>query len=360
MTDEGPSHGGLRRRLALALWGLSLCAAVLVGAAFWTAEREVENESLVALAAAPKESGAAQLASRRAERAQRERRLVPWLLAALAAAGLLSWWAAGFLARRAALPMERLLREIRALDPERRGARLPEPADPELSAIAEALNRYMARLDALVERERAFAAAASHELRTPLAVIAGAAEVLSANGTPPPLARIRRACLQAELDLDTLLALWRDRAPPPPAPLDLPALLPQWAEPYLNDEAARIVWELAPLPRALPAGTLHIVFTNLLRNALRAAGPRGTVTVRLAAEGLGICDDGPGIPETELPRVFEPRFAGRGGGTGIGLYVARRLAQREGWRLSLRNRPAGGVCAELWFTESAHPPMAGM
>jgi signal transduction histidine kinase len=357
--NESTPRGGLRRRLALTLWGLSLSAAGLVGAAFWTAEREVENQTLSALAAAREASGAAQIARSRAERAQRERRLVPWLFAALAATGFLSWWAAGFLARRTAQPMERLLRAIRALDPERRGARLAAVADPELGAIAQALNRYMERLDALVERERAFAAAVSHELRTPLAVIAGAAEVLGASGASPPLARIRRACAQAELDLDGLLALWRDREPDPAAALDLPVLLPQWAEPYLEGLATRLVWTLAPVARPLPAGTLHIVFTNLLRNALRAAGPHGTVTVTLDTERLAIDDDGPGIPETELPLVFEPRFAGRGGGTGIGLYVAHRLAERAGFRLKLHNRAAGGVRAELWFTNPAHPPMTG-
>jgi signal transduction histidine kinase len=286
----------------------------------------------------------------------RERRLVLLLAAGVCAIALAAWYASQRLAGRALAPLSALVEEIRDLNPERRGARLSVDRSGELGVIAQALNTYMRQLDALVERERAFAAAASHELRTPLAVIGGAAELLAAapavaTGFPAPLRRIERAVEQARQDLDALLALSRGGAAPA-ASLDLHLLLPQWAAApveLLGASAPRLHWRLDEHRLEAPAGSLHIVFTNLLRNALRAAGAGGNVSIELDAGGLAVVDDGPGIPAAELPQVFEPRFRGRDGGTGIGLYVAQTLAQREGWRLTLENLPAHGLRAGLVF-----------
>jgi signal transduction histidine kinase len=92
---------------------------------------------------------------------------------------------------------------------------------------------------------------------------------------------------------------------------------------------------------------------NLVDNALKF-GKRALLEV---ADGdallLGISDDGPGIPEEMLERVFEPFYrldSSRSrdtGGTGLGLAIARDVAQAHGGSLTLRNRPEGGLRAEL-------------
>lgn len=404
------ASGSLRRRLAVALVGLTVAAAAVQGFSYWAAERWVERSSLqdllerelahridtgAAASAAPADDAAlhyyrpgsraatpsalARLAPGWYERVttdgrdyralvrdaapddrvyllydispleSRERQLLLLFGLGTIAVGALALWISRRLAARALAPLDALVAEIRALNPEARGVRLHVAGDPELQIIAEALDGYMQRLDALIERERAFAAAASHELRTPLAVIAGAAELLAAK--PPdgarPLARIERAVAQARMDLDALLALSR-RDEPAAAMLALDQLLVEWAEPHAAAQPAAVLeWQLAPVALAAPPGSLHIVFTNLLRNALRAAGAGGRVTVRLEPGCLRVLDDGPGIPADELPHVFEPHFRGRDGGTGIGLYVAKALAQRHGWRLGLVNRDSRGACAEL-------------
>lgn len=278
----------------------------------------------------------------------REARLrLAFVIGLLIVAGL-ALWASRQLASAALEPLAKLVGQIRALDPETRGRRLDAERDLELGVISDALNGYMAKLDALIERERAFSSAASHELRTPLAVIGGAVELLEAGPADPsrPIARIRRAVAQAEADLDSLLALSRPNVDSRAEFIDLDRRLPEWAE--LDSGApARLRWRLTPLRLIASAGSLHVIFSNLLRNALRAAGPDGTVTIELADCRLRLLDDGPGIPADELPRVFEPHFRGRDGGTGIGLYVSQQLARRHGWVLTLANRPGGGAVAEL-------------
>ncbi|MDE2148512.1 MAG: HAMP domain-containing histidine kinase [Gammaproteobacteria bacterium] len=345
----------LRRRLAVALIGLALVAAALLGAAFWTAESRVESQSLAEQSVRPGDAEAAQQwARRRAARAQRERQLMPLLLAAIAATALLAWWASGYLARRTLAPMERLLERIHALDPERRGERLPVADYGELSVVAGALNGHMARLDALVERERAFGAAASHELRTPLAVIAGAAELLHAGAAAgdPALARIERAVVQAREMLEALLELSRGEAGAESArPLSLAALLPAWSEAWRRD-GVELKLAVGERPLLAPPGVLAIVYTNLLRNALRVS--RARVAVRYDGAELAVEDDGPGIAAQQLPRVLEPRFSGRDGGSGLGLFIADRLCRDRGWRLWLENVPQGGVRATVRFAECGH------
>ncbi|MBA4284309.1 MAG: hypothetical protein C0434_02100 [Xanthomonadaceae bacterium] len=405
---------GLRNRLALALLGLTITAATIQGLCFWALEYWIERDSLITLLSreldymietgAPPSSeppgvgslrqryyrsdqptplspeiaaldpgwhgdvtiaglhhlvlvrqlgdgpGRAYLAydSRRLQ--VRGKRQIVSFLFGLAVVLVIALWGARRLAREALQPLAGLVGQIRVLDPEQRGPRLVAVDDPDLKVISDALNTYMARFDAVVERERVFSSAASHELRTPLTVIRGAVELLVAGVPDPkrPLARISRAVAQAQADLDALLALSRLREPPTSRVLDLDRLLPEWAE--LDDTTAtRLVWRLTPTRLIASPGSVHVIFSNLLRNAVRAAGQDGEVIIELADHVLRVTDNGPGVPSNELPLVFEPHFRGRDGGTGIGLYVARTLARRHGWELTLTNRAEGGAIAELNF-----------
>lgn len=277
------------------------------------------------------------------------------LLVVLGSAAM-TWLLAGILARYAVKPLELLLEQIQALNPETRGERLSTVApDEALQVIVSALNDYMGRLDAVVERERAFASAASHELRTPLAVITGAVDILEQAEAAPPriLGRIRRASEQARRDLDALLALSRTREPPESRHLSLDTWLPATAESYLTlaaDTGTQVDWHMqAGASVVAPPGALEVIFTNLLRNAIKAS-PGGTVTVEVSDQRVRIVDTGGGVPEDLLPTIFEPGTRGSTGGSGMGLYIARSLAQRLGWRLTLGNHANGGACAELHFS----------
>lgn len=263
---------------------------------------------------------------------------------------------AGRIARRRLRPLYSLVAQLRTLDPERRGQRLSMPyLENELSVFVDSMNQYMDRLDALVERERAFAAAASHELRTPLAVIQGASETLALAGETAPLLRIRRAVREASQELDALLALSRLREAPGNEIVRMPNFLRSVADTQMADPAIRATlhWEApSAFEIVAPPGAVAVIFGNLLRNALRAAGS-GTVSVAVRQPGeIELRDSGAGIPPDELPQVFEPRFRGRDGGTGMGLYIARVLADRFGWQLTLTNHAQGGAVARLRLSPS--------
>lgn len=278
----------------------------------------------------------------------RERILFIALFVTLVLIALAGYLISARLARQTLAPLDGLVAALHALDPELRQQRLTPPApDSELAVIADALNGYMQRLDELVERERAFSAAASHELRTPLAVIRGAAEVLESLAPSAPLARIQRAAVSASQDLDALLWLSRAGTAPTAEVLLLHVRLQGLCAQQID--IAAIDWQLAPCTVTAPAGAVSIIVSNLLRNALRAAPRPGGVRVQLNSSTLIVDDDGPGVPTDELPQVFAPHTRGHDGGTGMGLYIAATLAARLGWRLTLENRAGGGARASLHF-----------
>ncbi|MFA5941184.1 MAG: HAMP domain-containing sensor histidine kinase [Sinimarinibacterium sp.] len=282
--------------------------------------------------------------------AQRERWLVIVFGAALGLAAMLSLLAGRVIAQRLTTPVESLVARIRTLDRERLQPLQAQPGDRQFTAVIDAINRLVSEVEQRVQRERAFAAAASHELRTPLTSIRIAADMIApaSDEDRERLRRVQRAVTTASATLDTLLQAARGAEPGPSSPLALREQLPAWAEPYLAGVATQVRWELADVRAAVPPAAFSTVFTNLLRNALKAA-PEGHVTVTLEPGCLRVSDDGDGIDAALLEHVFEPGTHGRAGGSGIGLYLSRLLAERQGWTLSVRNGEHGGAVAELRF-----------
>lgn len=272
---------------------------------------------------------------------QRELWLLLAILAGVTLTGLLAWGISRRLSQRLLQPLEKLIDDVRQMDWNQHTHRLdPARADDDLRVIVTALNRLFVEVDELVQRERAFASAASHELRTPLASIRAAAEVLEVGGDAAQLVpRITRAVDAASRDLEALLALSRHREAPEFTALPLDRCLAEFAQPYC--EAApqvRMTFALTPTVLHAPRALLEVVFTNLLRNALNAGNE---VVVRNDAHSLVIRDNGTGIAADLLPHIFEPGITGREGGSGMGLYIARTLAERVGWQVSLHNRTDG-------------------
>ena len=287
---------------------------------------------------------------------ERERWLSGVLAAGIFITGGLAWLAGRYAMRPALRPLDSVVNRIRGLDPEQTGHRVSlRPEDGELQVIVEALNHYVETLDRVLARERAFAAAAAHELRTPLTVIQGSAELLTeVDGIPVgPLSRIQMAVTEASSELDALLALSTSRSLGASRLIELGPMLRGLTTPYeliAWQQNTRFEWDdQGPAWIAAPAGVLGAVFTNVLRNAIRAA-PDGTVKIVIRPGEVSVLDSGRGFPPEMLPVAFQPGMRSREhGGSGLGLYIAHVLAGRCGWTLAVGNRPEGGASAVLTF-----------
>jgi signal transduction histidine kinase len=265
-----------------------------------------------------------------------------WLLIAAIGAGVvaLAALAAIVIARRLARPIERLAPVARRLGEGDFSARATPAGIAEVDAVAAALDATAARLDALLTRERAFSADASHQLRTPLAALRLELETLQLRGAGGPeadaaLEQVDR--LQATID--TLLALARD-APAAEREVDLAGLLDEAERRWRGPLAAEgrplrtLVRSPHPVARLAPAVADQILDV-LVDNARRHGAGAVTLTVREldGSYALDVADEGAGFPDD--PHDAFVRRAPSADGHGIGLALARSLAEAEGARLSV-------------------------
>ena len=116
--------------------------------------------------------------------------------------------------------------------------------------------------------------------------------------------------------------------------------------------------EEAPLYIEADSNQLTRVFTNIIKNAIRASAPGGKITITVARKGNGvetqIADEGVGMTDAEKEKAFDPGYSTKGGGKGgLGLSISYLMVDAHGGHLDLLNNPAGkGVIAALWLPES--------
>ena len=236
----------------------------------------------------------------------------------------------------------------------------------ELRPLLGAMNGLFARIDAALERERRFTADAAHELRTPLAALRAQWDVL--RGARDEEER-RRAETRLSAGLDRLdrlvtqmLALSRlesiERLEKTTAIAWAPLVEQAMGDVLALAERRRIEleceWPAARGP-ALPiegdADLVGAMLRNLLDNAVRYAPEGSLVTLRFGRDGLSVENAGPAIPGEALARLGE-RFRRPEGqaerGSGLGVSIARRVAELHGLALSYRARRDGtGLVADL-------------
>ncbi|HEV7518912.1 MAG TPA: ATP-binding protein [Thermoanaerobaculia bacterium] len=290
-------------------------------------------------------------------------------LGSVLAAILLSLFVGTTLAR----PLQRLADEARALA-DRRGRLLGSfrgsAREDEIGDLARALEELTRRLAAHLRFIESFAADVSHELKNPLAGIRGATELLAEVEEPGDRARFLSVVLREVARMELLLAGVRDitgidaHLPAEPAPpVDLAALLADLAAGFRLRAGDGIALSLA-----LPAGPPLVVhasperlaqlFGNVLDNASSFSPPGGTVRVELAPEEgfvrVRVDDQGPGIPEVHRERIFDRFFSwrpgqdgGREGHTGLGLAIARAIAEGYGGSIRAGEGPGGGARLEV-------------
>jgi signal transduction histidine kinase len=226
----------------------------------------------------------------------------------------------------------------------------------EVAAVAASFNLAAERIENLVRSHQSLLANASHELRSPLARMKMAVQMLD-GATPEQGQRLKREIETnvAELDAlveEVLLASRLDAVQRVDKrdPVEMLALA---AEEGSRVEAAV---EGAPATVAGDERLLRRALRNLLENARRYGGR--DIAVVVAASGnqvsVQVCDRGPGVPEAQRERIFEPFYrlpghAEQTGGVGLGLSLVKQIAERHGGSVRCTGREGGGSCFELVF-----------
>lgn len=281
-------------------------------------------------------------------------RLLAALLALVGGVTLLAWLAV----RLATRPLSHLAAAADALGEDPNRAPLEARGPVEVAQAARAFNRMQARIQQHVGERTRILAAISHDLQTPITRLRLRAELVEDEAL--------RAKIQS--DLDAMQALVREgldyarslEAAAPAQTIDVNGLAAA-----LSEDARDMGWtvtlsgQVGTAARGRVDG-LRRALWNLVENGVKFGGRVEIALVETpAACEIRIRDHGPGLPESEREKVFEPFYrteASRNretGGTGLGLAIARNLLRAQGGELRLENAEAGGLVAIVSLPRSA-------
>jgi two-component system sensor histidine kinase CpxA len=290
----------------------------------------------------------------------------------LAAAALISALISFFLARSLATPLDALRKATRRIAAgelsTRVGQTMPSRHD-EIGQLAIDFDAMATRLQAMQIANQRLLQDVSHELRSPLARLSVALEIARKKGAGPIQSEIDRIALESERlealvnDVLGLLRESSETVAKRDEDIDLTALLGDLVD-VVNYEVPEgkpgIAWQ--------PAGSctfhgdrelLWRALENLLRNALRHTDPDRGVELELEDVPrksriiVTVRDFGPGVPEPELEKIFEPFYRvqesrDRGsGGHGLGLSIASTAVRRHGGEILARNAEHGGLIVQI-------------
>jgi signal transduction histidine kinase len=257
------------------------------------------------------------------------------------------------LLRRITQPLAALTRRLETFADTRELDGQIEPSGPEdTRRLIAAHNAMEARIAALLDEKDVMLGAIGHDLKTPLAALRVRIESVD-----DPVERQRMATTIEDITrtLDDILSLARVGRPTDPLEnTDLTALVASVVEEF-EDMDKPVTFERGQrIALPLRATWLRRALRNLIDNALRYGRKADVALHREGPEAvITINDEGQGIPPAELARMTEPFTRGEGsrnratGGAGLGLAIARAIAEQHGGRLVLTNRREGGLSVEL-------------
>ncbi len=288
--------------------------------------------------------------------------LVMMFILSVSIVGLGTWLGTGYVLAPLQVVTEAALQITRADDLSRRIPLAAQETDVEFRQLITAFNTTLERLETLFHAQRRFLADVSHELRTPLTVIKGEIGLMRLTGTVDP------ESLQAiDQEVDRLTRLVGDlllmaqaeagslTLERQPVPLDdLVSEVVQQMKRLAEEARSLRVVELEPLTILGDKDRLKQVLLNLVGNAIKYTPPGGEIRLGLRREGreaqISVSDSGPGIPEEDLPHIFERFYRGRGQGGenapfgyGLGLAIAQRIVQSHGGWIEVKSRLGQGT-----------------
>jgi two-component system, OmpR family, sensor kinase len=279
-----------------------------------------------------------------------------WSLLLTAIGVTLSSGVIAYLLSRAAMrPITQLATRAAQLNPEKLAPIEYQGPNDEVGQLTNVLNNLIVRLRSLVDAQRSFLAETSHELRTPLTSLQGFLE--RATRRHEAGQNITRDLDDAKRISQTMSRLVADLLQLSRGEL-VQELVPHLVDPYsdilrpVSEEfpGVRLSGEEGETIVGDPERLKQLV-RNLVANAVRAAGDASKVEVRLRSETdavhLEVSDTGPGIPEDMLPHIFDKFYKGVGGGAGLGLTIAKQIAEVHQGTLTVQSKLGEGSTFRL-------------
>jgi signal transduction histidine kinase len=261
-----------------------------------------------------------------------------------------------YLSGKALMPVLDIIEKARSISASNLNERLPiPPAKDELQALSLTLNDLLNRLHRAFETQERFVSDASHELKTPLAILRGELDLMRSR--PRTLEETTAFFASASQELDQLSRLVEDLLLL--ARVDAGAGSLSLQEIRFDEVALEAVSRMKKVAEARGVkvrfdldgnefsvqgdpNLLQSLLNNLIENAVKFSPDGGTVVVKLAADSSQVSaivsDEGPGISKEEQTRIFDRFFRAEGArektpGMGLGLAIARRIADAHGARL---------------------------
>jgi signal transduction histidine kinase len=254
--------------------------------------------------------------------------------------------------RRVTAPLGEIAAAAERLGKDMTAPPLAEAGTVEMRQAARAFNEMQERLRRLVENRTRMLAAVSHDLRTPLTLLR-----LRAEAVPDTGERDKMLATIGEMNamVEAILSFARqDTAAEPRRRTDLAALVASIVDDMADAGLPATLMASEPVVYECQPAALKRALTNLVDNAIKY-GKAAWVALYATGKAVEITvdDDGPGIPDEALTRVFQPFYrieesrSRETGGVGLGLAIALSIIQAHGGDLTLSNRPEGGLRAKV-------------
>lgn len=279
---------------------------------------------------------------------------LPTYLAVSACVVMIAFWAVW----RIAAPYQLLEAAVRRLGDDLNSPPLPEKGGRDFRSAARALNQTQARLQEHFEERELLAAALAHDLRTPLTRMRLRLALLRNSSLKKALAE---GIADIEETVESVIGLAKLGANTESMELiDLWSMADAIADEYEEATMEPLKGETPRLICLAPPVALRRSIRNVVENAIKY-GHSARLALRHDERHviLAVIDEGPGIGDAEIDRVFKPFIRleqsrnRETGGSGLGLTIARNLIRKLGGEISLRNNPGGGLEARLILPRSA-------
>lgn len=241
--------------------------------------------------------------------------------------------------------------------------RLPSEIQP----LLDALNSLFERTSATIERERRFVSDAAHELRSPLSALQVQAEVAQISINKPDiqlkaLNNLTTGVARASRLIDQLLTLSKLDSFSELSNkqlIDWKLVIDSLVMDLTKEAESKNIsvcteYEQLPEPQLGDPLLLTLMMRNLIDNALRYTLDNGHIIIKLSKNEIAVLDDGPGISIENLPRIGQRFYRPPGQkqtGSGLGLSIARQIADLHGFSFTFGNRDCGGFYSKIVFSK---------